>query len=129
MSKSKIIVIANDTNNRLALTITLMKTGYAVNSFNGDYEAVEMVLSGDRKDRFDMLVVDFDTSNENDHKIVETILDNDFGIPVMILGSTHNKSLQGKILKDCRLTYMEKPFRSEEFLVKVKSLLCSNSLN
>ena len=113
-----ILLVEDEDSVRELVKELLSEQGYNVSTARNGQEGIEKF-----KARFDLVITDVIMPKVSGFQLVEKILKEKSGIKVIIMSGCTQELKIPENLKQDSILFMSKPFSSEEFLGKVRSVL------
>jgi CheY-like chemotaxis protein len=116
---AKILLAEDHAPTRATLSGVLRAAGYDVESVGSGVEAVLLL----KKTRYDLLITDLMMPEGTGFEVIQHLRKRKVQIPVLICSGYVNEKGAGKSLEGFRFSALSKPFRPEDLMTSVRSLL------
>ena len=120
LRNTHLLVVDDEENLRLSLSLVCRKAGYRVSLARDAHEALQMIsLAANGPDRIDLLVVDIQMPGMSGIELCKRLEKHHRKLPVIIISGYRYREVIKNLHSDSEIYYLEKPFQPEEFLEHV----------
>ena len=121
----KIILLVEDETPILStLTFLLKRAGYAVFSSINGLEALEVIKELKRESKkIDLLITDIQMNMMNGMQLIDAVNVMKLDVPILVITGYGNKETVVELLRKGCMEYIDKPFKPDFFLARVKEVL------
>ena len=134
IKNTHLLLVDDEENLRLSLSLIARKAGYRVSTAADGRDALRKIIASDHgPNRIDVLVIDIQMPGPSGIELCSELQrpDRDLGIPVVIMSGYQYREVIADLNMGENITYLEKPFQSNEFLDHVekaiKSIPCTSN--
>jgi DNA-binding response OmpR family regulator len=124
MEKRHVLVVDDEKNTRLALSLVFRKSGFSVTALADGTEALrkaeDLVKEGSP---LDLLVIDIQIPGLTGLELVEELERRDLQLPILLISGYRIKRTVERVTERACVDYLEKPFQPHELMNRVQTLL------
>lgn len=120
----KILIVEDDDKTRRSLWFVLKKAGYWVEEAADGKAALDKIFSDEESsDHFDLLLTDICMPGLNGIGLMKELVRKGFSIPTLVISAQVSDPVVREISTRKDLTFLAKPFGSEDLLTAVGGVL------
>ncbi len=121
-SHKKIVVVEDEPHTRLVLQVLLKRAGYKVESATNGKEALSILEDKDQPVKPGLLLTDLKMPEMSGIELIEKLQEKKIQIPIIVFTGHGDKHILRKITEYKCADFLEKPFREDELLEKIRKV-------
>jgi CheY-like chemotaxis protein len=124
MGTRHVLVVDDEKNTRLALSLVFRKSGCLVTALADGMEALRKVEDLiEEGSPLDLLVIDIQIPGMTGLELVEALEKRDIQLPILLISGYRIREMVERATRKACIDYLEKPFEPRELLARVETLL------
>jgi DNA-binding NtrC family response regulator len=127
IKNTHLLLVDDEENIRLSLSLIARKAGYRVSTASDGEDALQKIVEFEHgPDCVDVLVIDIQMPGLTGLDLYSELQRQNLGIPVIIMSGYHYREAIAGLHVRGTITYLEKPFQPDEFLKNVADAIKSS---